>query len=441
MHTNTMSCRARHLMCLAALIPCLSGCIMAAADALPASRLPPEFMAPSRNGLVPIDFTRLRLQPPKSHIVTGGDTLAIFVQDVIPSTEVKTTPPVVNQQVIANTEYYPADGVVRAPAVGLPIDVQSDGTLALPLVPPIPVNGLTVVELAEKVRKAYIDAQVLLPGKDRVMVTLVRPAVRRILVIREDINSPNVPVVQTNRTNYVFSRRGNAEVIDLPSAESDVLHALVASGGLPGTDAHNAVWILRARDGADMPFEAMKMQLEAGGDSRKLLVDNRIERSQTRIPLRVCPGEEMPLCDADIRLDNGDVIFLEARDQEFFYVGGLLAGGQIPLPRDYDLDVIGAMSLANGSVGGPSSASNAILRSGSGLGNVVPPTRIVISRTLANGQMIKIRCETRLALKDPRERVIIQAGDIVMLQFKPGQLVGATVSNMFNGFGFTFIGN
>ena len=438
MLANTMRNQSHLLLCLAMLAPSLAGCVMSGGDALPAARLPPEFMAPSRNNLVPVDFTRLRLPPPKNHIVSAGDTLSIFVQDLIPTTDVRTAPPIITNQTFQNTEYYPADGVIRAPAVGLPMDVQSDGTLALPLIKPVPVAGLSVIEVAEKVRKAYVDAQVLLVGKDRVIISLLRPALRRVLVIREDIVSPNTPVTQVNRSQYIYSRRGTAEVIDLPSQESDVLHALIASGGLPGTDAHNAVWILRSRE-SDSEFDDMKLQVQAGADTRQLLTETQTERNQTRIPLRVCAGEEMHLSDQDIRLGDGDVVFIEARDTEFFYVGGLLPGGQIPLPRDYDLDILGAIALANGSVAGPSSASNAILRSGSGLGNIVPPTRVIISRTLANGQIVKIRCETRIALKDPRERVIIQSGDVVMLQYTPRQLFGTQMSNMFNGLGVQIV--
>ncbi len=54
----------------------------------------------------------------------------------------------------------------------------------------------------------------------------------------------------------------------------------------------------------------------------------------------------------DIILEEGDVVYIESRDAEVFYTGGLLPGGEFPIPRDYDLDVLGAMALAGTGVQG-----------------------------------------------------------------------------------------
>ena len=57
-------------------------------------------------------------------------------------------------------------------------------------------------------------------------------------------------------------------------------------------------------------------------------------------------------------------MLIEGREREVFYTGGLLPGGEWPLPRDYDLDVLGAIAMAGQGAGG----QPGIGRSGGGMG-------------------------------------------------------------------------
>ena len=43
-----------------------------------------------------------------------------------------------------------------------------------------------------------------------------------------------------------------------------------------------------------------------------------------RIPLRLPPDEPPPFRPEDVVLQTGDIVFIEARDTEVFYTGGLL---------------------------------------------------------------------------------------------------------------------
>src|SRR5207253_1714643 len=72
-------------------------------------------------------------------------------------------------------------------------------------------------------------------------------------------------------------------------------------------------------------------------------------RFLVRIPLRLRPGEVPSIRPEDIILHTGDIVFIEAREAEYFYTGGILPSGQFIIPRDYDLDIVQAISL----VGGP----------------------------------------------------------------------------------------
>jgi hypothetical protein len=88
------------------------------------------------------------------------------------------------------------------------------------------------------------------------------------------------------------------------------------------------------------------------------------------------------------------------------------------MPRDEDIDVIEAIALANGSVGGPLGQSGLALAGGQP-GHMVKPTRVIILRETPDGRQVPIRVDLARAMTDQKERILIQANDVVMLQFKP----------------------
>src|SRR3954447_13831323 len=58
-----------------------SGCmaLLSPSNGVPAHRLPPQFHAPPKNNLVPIDISRLRQEPPPYYLVDADDILGIFI--------------------------------------------------------------------------------------------------------------------------------------------------------------------------------------------------------------------------------------------------------------------------------------------------------------------------------------------------------------------------
>ena len=154
--------------------------------------------------------------------------------------------------------------------------------------------------------------------------------------------------------------------------------------------------------------------------------DNRV----VRIPLTGCPGEDLPFRTEDIVLEDGDVVYVPRRS-EYFYVGGLLSGAKIPIPRDEDIDVIEAIALANGSTGGPLGQSGMALAGGRP-GYLIKPTRVIILREMPDGRQLPIRVDLARAMVDQKERILIQPNDVVMLQFKPMQATTNGVLNFFN---------
>src|SRR5262245_42599343 len=74
----------------------LAGCAAVTnpvANGIPVRLLPEELKAETREGFEQIPLTLLRQQPPEAYLLDVGDTLGIFIEGVIGSTD---TPPPVN---------------------------------------------------------------------------------------------------------------------------------------------------------------------------------------------------------------------------------------------------------------------------------------------------------------------------------------------------------
>ena len=231
------------VFCLAllSLSAALSGCAACRPlKGVPARYLPEELKGCSRENRQMIDLSYLRQQAPAEYLVDSGDVLAIYIERVLGQQD----QPPINQ---------PLDPT-RPPTLGYPLTVRDDGTLSLPLIQPIPVRGKTIPQIERDIRYAYtIGRRLLPPGQDRVLVTLHRPRQHRILVIRQEAQSDFLSGVSVSTSSSVSggslgsAKRGTGHVVSLPAYRNDVLNALVESGGMPGLDAENVVYVMRAR--------------------------------------------------------------------------------------------------------------------------------------------------------------------------------------------------
>ncbi len=392
-------------------------------ESIPASRLPRHLAVEPREGRQVFPFTALGQEKPASHIIGGGDQLSVFVFGVLPpGTE---TTPILQRTQPVNQRYYPPHGSVVGATTGLPVLVDQDGSVELPLIGKVHLGGLTLPEATTAVKNSYRDKQITKQDSERVIVSLVTARVHRVVVLREDTPNAAVQLVEPGKVDHIH--RGSADVVDLPVYENDVLHALSVTGGLPGTDAAREIWVFK-RSGLEDPHAITSTELQTRAASY-----HQSEGTQgqvIRIPLTGCPGESVSFSMKDIVVEDGDVVYVPRRE-EFFYVGGLVAGAKIPLPRDEDIDVLEAVALANGSVGGPLGQSGQSLASGTP-GHMVRPTRVIILRELPDGRQLPIRVDLARAMVDPKERILIQQNDVVMLQFKPHQAVFNGVLNTLN---------
>lgn len=384
---------------------------------VPANRLPPQLFATPKNNLVPVDISLLSLEPPRDYQLAGGDILGVYIEGVLPF-----NPP--NQPPAPPPVNFPEAESTLPPSIGYPVTVQPNGTLDLPLIEPIMVEGLTLEQVREKIRAAYIDASILQADKARPIVSLIRERTYNVIVVRQDSGSVNRMDLSSGFIRGGSDRSASGAVVKLPAYQNDVLHALVETGGLPGLNAKNEVKILRAssanqRARAEWLQKFHQQQQAAMLDPCACPPELPDDPTILRIPLRLPPGVLPSITEDDIRLEDGDVVYIESRDTEVFYTGGLLPGGEFPLPRDYDLDVLGAMAIAGAGIAGQQGQ-----RGGGGMGGLaggltpVPPGKIYILRKAGCDGQVAIEVDLVKAINDPRQRPLIAPGDILILQYK-----------------------
>jgi protein involved in polysaccharide export with SLBB domain len=366
----------------------------------------------------------LSQKPPDLYQLAPGDVLGVWIEGVLGEANLPLPIQSGSTVLIREQRRIP-------PALGYPIPVREDGTIALPLVDPISVKGLSIAQAQDAIRRAYTaDKQIIRPGRERIIVSLMHPRQYHVVVIRqESANFVTGPegIVST-------AKRGTGHEVDLPAYENDVLHALAQTGGLPGLDAFDEIVVQRGYRRAAKDDVAVKKKSEAHPSLDKQEASTALEGQTIRIPLRTRGGEPA-FGPEDVVLRTGDTVFLEARDQDVFFSAGLLPAGEHVLPRDVDLDVIGAIARVRGPLvnGGfaVSNLSGALIAPG--IGNPSPSLLTVVRRTPGGGQ-VAIRVDLNRALCDSRERILVQAGDVLILQETPSETLARYFSQTFLNF-------
>ncbi len=373
-------------------------------------------MARPRADMQEITLARLRQNPPKVYQLAPNDVLGVYIENVLGQPDV---PPPVN---------FPLDSS-KPPSLGFPIPIREDGTVALPLVEPIQLTGLTLTQATDEIRKAYTVKQKILPeGKDRIIVTLQRPREYRVLVVREESGGSQSSGGQGRQGGggqQVSSKRGAGYAVNLPAYENDLLHALTETGGLPGTDAENDILIFRGGFTDAVERDQLIARIKSGKDPCLCEPPLPDEKNVVRIPLRFFSDQVPKFKQDDIILNNGDIVMISSRDREKYYTGGAITGGEFLLPRDYDVNILQAIAIAGGRIGsggtgigqaGGNSGGGGF-GGGSGGGGGIAPSRAIILRKTCNGGQIPIRVDLRKALSDPSQQILIQPEDTIIVQY------------------------
>jgi protein involved in polysaccharide export with SLBB domain len=318
--------------------------------------------------------------------------------------------------------------------------VREDGTLSLPLVKPIPVRGLTIQQAETLIQRAYRGGpEPILKEDGRIIVTLMKERTYRVFVVRQD-NSlaargqqfQGLAQQQVVSERSDFSSRGF--VLQLPAYKNDVLNALSETGGLPGVNAKAEIRILR---GDRLQIAQRDEQLAEFYRTRSsdqfpygVLPTVPDESNSIRIPLRLKPGEVPNIRPEDIILRDGDIVYVDTRETDVYYTGGLLGGAERVLPRDYDLDILAAVAIAQVRTVGTGTGSFL-----SGAVQNVPPTELIVLRRIPGKRQIAIRIDLNQAINDPSQRLLVKSGDTLILRYKPQEEILNFATAVFFTFG------
>ena len=201
------------LACLLCLLQ--AGCITGSYRAIAAADLPLEFQPASRCDQKPVNLSLLRQEPPKEYLLGGGDMVGVYVPTVLPATPAggAINIPLIPASGLVARDVYPPTGFANVPNTGVPLTLGSDGTLALPRIEPLELMNVTLTEAANQVRKAYNKAGILAEGQP-VVVTLLKPRVHRVLVLREDTGAIPTLILKGQAP---YTRSGRGDVVDLPA--------------------------------------------------------------------------------------------------------------------------------------------------------------------------------------------------------------------------------
>ena len=407
----------------------LSGCAALTnpvATGIPAGQVHPSFLAQPKDFKETMPLTFLRRQAPEVYRLAPGDVLGVYIDGVFGE---RGQPPPVNL----------VEGSEQAPSLGYPVPVRDDGTVLLPIVGPVSVDKMTIVEAEQTLTRLYTttEPQVIKPGRVPIIVTLLRARATQVIVIRQDTPSGGITLRTPGIVRSTRELRGGAEtlfqrgggtgtIVQLPGNSNDVLTALAMTGGLPGLDAANEIVVQRGQPGTGRGMFP-GVQVPDG----TVPTDGLSEI--IRIPLRIPHGHPLPFGPDDVILHNGDIVFIEARDTEVFYTGGLLPSGEYPLPRDYDLDVVEAVvqiggPLVNGGINA-NNLSGGLIAPGIGSPS---PRLLTVLRPSPKGGRMPIIVDLHKALVDPTENLLLVPGDVLILQESPKQAIARYFSQVVN---------
>ena len=190
--------------------------------------------------------------------------------------------------------------------------------------------------------------------------------------------------------------------------------------------------------GANPMVGSLTPEVHQGWNHTLKNFDATIESDQIiKIPVRLAPGETLNLSEQDITLYDGDIVFIESRDTDVYFIGGLLGGGQFSLPRDRDLRVLEAVSVAQG--GRVTSAGSQGLQSAGGISalnrDVTPSaSHLIVLRQVGCGQTMTIEVDLYKALRYPHENILVKPRDMLILQYTPIEATAAFIQrNLFEG--------
>ena len=275
----------------------------------------------------------------------------------------------------------------RAPQTW-PLRVSESGMIQIPLVGEVHVVGLTLTDAEHWIRQASVD--------------------------REIFRNPHVSVLMMRRKTVEVRIVGAVEtpgVYKLPAAGSDLLAAIVASGGLT-EDAGTVIEIRHPNSTVTTGISPSPEGVALAAFVQSVETPPRIVRVDLS---EITRGEST----VDLHVEDGSVVMVMDRKNRSVSVIGLVRRpDSYELPSDDTLRLLDALALA----GGPTvSVANKVR---------------VIRHPSDEEDPISIAVSIREAKRRGKENLVLAPGDIVVVEETPVTVVVETIRG-FIRFGFT----
>jgi len=331
-----------------------------------ASQLPPELIAPSTSNLEAVDLSRLSPCAFDSQLVERGDVL-----DVTMMTDF-------NRLMTATT----------------PVRVGDDGMATIPLIGPVPLLGLELVDAEQAVRAAAIERGLF--RNPQVTLTMRQKRTSRITVAGA-VNKPGV--------------------YELPANSASLVAVLVAAGGL-SLEASPDVEVRRPAADGDGGPRVPGPGLPQAGPVKSVSYQPPLSTGPPQV-IRVNLMQATVEGDSGARLRDGDMVFVAKQAPKPVYVLGLVKKpGEYKMPLNQDLYVLDALALAGGT---ETSVADRV---------------IVLRRLPDRDEPALIRVSIAEAKSSGNANLRLAPGDIVSVEHTPQTVVVESIKTMLR-FGFS----
>lgn len=291
-----------------------------------------------------VDYTRLASEVSRSDVIGKGDVLEITI----------------------------SAGLSTEDTVTIPARVNEVGFVDIPHVGPVPLEGLDLEEAESAIANACEQAGLYL--------------------------SPHITVTTKRRNMYMITVVGAVELqgtYEIPAGSSDLLHAIVAAGGL----ADNAGTNVEIRQAGRAP--ASNSPAVAGtGTASDIALAGHSTASGLLAP-RIVTVDLATISETNspnYQLEDGAVVMVETRDPASLQVLGLVEEPDVyEYPIGENLRVLGALAMAGG-------------RS-----NPVANRILVVRVNPLTGEQAVIQVNYNKAKDDLTENMMLQPGDMVIV--------------------------
>jgi len=339
------------------LVACCSligGCATTGGTKYTPKNMPAYLAAGKRENAQTIDLSRLASAAINSELIDRGDVVEITI----------------------------ATGFRDKDTLPQKVRVRDDGVADIPIVGPVHLAGLELVEAEAAISAACIQRQ--LYRQPNVTVTMAHQRVNRVTVVGA-VKKPGVYAI--------------------PRGQCDLLAALVAAEGLD-ENAGTMVEIRNPLRGAPPPDPIADNAPEGVSTAGHSLPGTATTAAAPRSSVRVDLVSATKEGTAGYRVEDGAVVMVEKRDPEPVHVLGLVKNpNRYELPVGQDLHVLQAIALAGG------------------VSNPVADKVYVVRKIPNSSQTVILNVQISKAKGNDRDNVRLAPGDVVSVEQTPATVL------------------